>query len=310
MKFDKPARTPSEHVAIWKSRGLSVDDAEAEHYLRFIGYYRLGGYCIPFQIPNDPEHTFRTGTTFKQVLRLYTFDRELRLLAMDAIERVEVAFRTTVSNHMSVKYGPHWYMNQRLFRSSDKGTFFKNLITIVAANTGASLDGITRARREPEPFLVSYFAKYCEPKLPPSWMTAEVLSLSDWSLIFEEIEKREDRRVIAASFEVAPEVLQSWIHAVAYVRNICAHHGRLWNREFTIKPMIAEKYRQELTPNNRFRAQAFVLNQFMQLISPHTTWAQRLSDHFNMFAEVPKHEMGFSEGWEKSAAWRVELGRP
>ena len=112
MKFDKPALTIHQQVALLKSRGLLIEDeAKAEHYLRFIGYYRLSGYSLPLTCKKVPEqHKFKSGASFDRILALYSFDRELRLIVMDAIERVEVAFRTSVSNYLATKFGPHWYL--------------------------------------------------------------------------------------------------------------------------------------------------------------------------------------------------------
>jgi abortive infection bacteriophage resistance protein len=222
---------------------------------------------------------------------------------MDAVERIEVAFRTCLSNYMCDKYGPHWFMDKRLYRG---GKFFAKFIQIVAEKSGCKIDGHLTPKREPEPFLASYFAKYDDPKLPPSWMITEVLSISDWSLVYEELEKREDRKMIAANFSLSAEILESWIHAVAYVRNLCAHHSRLWNREFTIKPRVAEKFREQLTPNNRYYAQAFVLNQLMLVISPDTTWSRRLLELLNKtYEKINKLPMGFPANWNEAVEWRV-----
>jgi abortive infection bacteriophage resistance protein len=302
MKFQKPSKTPKEHIELLKSRGLAISDEPlAEHYLKFIGYYRLGGYFIPFQFPNDPSHRFLPGSTFDRIIEVYSFDRELRLLMMDAVERVEVAFRACLSNHMCSRYGPHWFMNQRVFRNSNG--FFPKLMKIVREKSGCELEGFPTSRRSPEPFLAQYFAKYDDPKLPPSWMITEVLSFSDWSWVYEEIDKREDRKPISDNFKLAPEVLQSWMHALAYSRNICAHHGRLWNRDFTIKPLIAKTWAGHLTPNHRFYAQAFVLNQLMLVVSPQTTWSRRLFELLAKYSRIDPVHMGFPKEWATAPEW-------
>ncbi len=109
MKFEKPAISIPDQIALMKSRGLRIDDeGEAAHYLKFVGYYRLSGYALPLTNKRfDGTHNFKPATTFTDILNLYRFDRELRILMMDAIERVEVAFRTSLSNTMAVKFGAH-----------------------------------------------------------------------------------------------------------------------------------------------------------------------------------------------------------
>ncbi len=94
MKFEKPPLTLKAQVDLLRSRGLIIEDsAKAEHYLQHINYYRLRSYLIPFEA-NSTTHTVRPETSFDSVLELYVFDRELRLLLLDAIERFEVALRT------------------------------------------------------------------------------------------------------------------------------------------------------------------------------------------------------------------------
>ena len=115
MKFEKPAVSVPDQIELLKRRGMIVgDEAQAQHYLSFISYYRLRAYWLPFEVPaaNNGDHAFRDGTTFEDVLTLYIFDRELRLLVLDAIERVEVALRAQWAHHMAMTYGPHGYLEQ------------------------------------------------------------------------------------------------------------------------------------------------------------------------------------------------------
>ncbi|RLB89759.1 MAG: hypothetical protein DRH26_10940 [Deltaproteobacteria bacterium] len=82
--FEKSSLTPDQHIGLLKKRGLTFQDQDrARHYLQFIGYYRLSGYFLPFQVPGDSQHTFLPTTTFDHILQTYIFDRKLRLLVMD-----------------------------------------------------------------------------------------------------------------------------------------------------------------------------------------------------------------------------------
>ena len=95
MKFTKPATSITDQLALLRRRGMVIDDeASARHYLQHISYYRLRAYWLTYETPAAAgDHAFRPGTRFEDVLALYVFDRQLRLLVMDAIERVEVALR-------------------------------------------------------------------------------------------------------------------------------------------------------------------------------------------------------------------------
>ncbi len=97
MRFTKPPLTIEDQLTKLRCRGLVIGDEETARWaLRRLGYYRLAAYTLPFQQDRLPDKPFHAGTTLSQVLALYTFDRELRLLVLDAIERVEVVLRTSM----------------------------------------------------------------------------------------------------------------------------------------------------------------------------------------------------------------------
>ena len=92
--FSKPATTHAQQVELLRERGMVFDDfGTAEFYLEHLNYYRLSAYWLPFEADHK-THRFQPNTRFERVLNLYVFDRELRLLVLDAIERVEVSVRS------------------------------------------------------------------------------------------------------------------------------------------------------------------------------------------------------------------------
>jgi abortive infection bacteriophage resistance protein len=287
--FTKPALSIPQQIALLQQRGLTIEDPkEAAHYLSFIGYYRLSGYWLPLTLKHqNGTHDFKPGVTFTNVLDLYKFDRELRLITMDAVERIEVAFRACLSNWMCERGGPHWYFDQRYFHSAPAMWEFRRK---VMDETGYREDGPPKPR---DVFLSHYFSKYGAPPLPPSWMIAEVLSISAWSKAYENIKLREDKKQIAKHFGLDPRILESWIHCVSYVRNLCAHHSRMWNREFTIRPMVANEFRAELSANSRFYAQAFVIRVLLERACPNTKWWERLHDFVAQRSSGDRAAMGF-----------------
>ncbi len=299
MRFDKPALTVAQQIELLRQRGLRVDDEqEAEHYLKFIGYYRLSGYALPLsQKHTNGTHNFKPGVGFRDILKLYIFDRELRLIVNDAIERVEVAFRTRVSDYMAVKYGPHWLLKPERFAMRNE---WQALLARIAGDLGFQEDGQIKEAKGRDVFIEHYFLKYADPKLPPSWMLTEVVSISCWSKAFQNLSSREDRKAISTEFGLNPEVLGSWMHAISYTRNICAHHARLWNREFTIKPMVAKGQEAHLRNNGRFYAIAYVINCLLMKASPQATWWERLVKHVEDNRFIDKAAMGFPEAGHRS----------
>lgn len=202
--FNKPALSLDQQIDLLTAREFVVPDRQkALHYLRYIGYYRLSDYTLPFQqrIPGLPSHTFREGINFETILDLYIFDRGLRLLVMDAIERVEVAVRVAISNTMSEKYGPHWYMEKKFFRKSSSHDKLLDEIRLQTRYTAK--DGSPQHKKR-ETFIQHYFKKYQTPELPPSWMITEVLSIGTWSAIYSNLSECRDKKAICKPFPLSP----------------------------------------------------------------------------------------------------------
>ncbi|WP_269458354.1 Abi family protein [Pseudomonas granadensis] len=130
--FDKPVIDVPAQIALLKQRGLRIqNEARAHRFLEAVSYFRLTPYMRTFQQKEDHDHPFRNGVGFKDLTRLYEFDRRLRLLVIDAIERVEVAVRSRISDHMGPLHGGHWYLNARLFQHSYD---HKRLLETMASN--------------------------------------------------------------------------------------------------------------------------------------------------------------------------------
>jgi abortive infection bacteriophage resistance protein len=117
MIYKKAATTFDKQIEQLKSRGLVIaDEALAKHYLQNISYYRLAGYWWPMQA-DKVLHTFKPKSTFENVIAIYNFDRELRLLLFDVIERIEIGFRTRLIYHLSHEISPWWFEDAANFKN-------------------------------------------------------------------------------------------------------------------------------------------------------------------------------------------------
>lgn len=122
MEYTKPSLSIQDQLSLLKGRNLVIPDHHrTERYLTFIGYYRLSVYFLPFQKNKDK---FDDGIKFDDILNLYIFDRKLKLLVLDAIERIEIAIKAVISNYMSQKFGFHWFLNKKLFQRKSEWHFF------------------------------------------------------------------------------------------------------------------------------------------------------------------------------------------
>lgn len=300
MKFEKPAVSVPDQIELLKRRGMIVgDEAQAQHYLNFISYYRLRAYWLPFEVPaaNNGDYAFRDGTTFEDVLTLYIFDRELRLLVLDAIERVEVALRAQWAHHMAMSHGPHGYLEQGHY-------------SVIRHHAKDVTDLEKEFNRSDDAFAIHYRDKYDSPKLPPVWMAAEVMSFGLLSKFYSNLKTRADRKAIADPFTLDEAVVTSFAHHISTVRNICAHHGRLWNKRFTVT-MTVPKYPAKLPvamrdADPRYLHNTLVmLDYLLALIAPDNEWKQRLVALIDGCPLADPASMGFPADWRARAVWKV-----
>ena len=226
ISFKKPPLSLDEQVKLLVGRGLVVDDYDsAKHYLSFIGYYRLSGYTRYFTDPTDEKHeAFLKDISFQRVLNLYIFDRKLRALLMDSFERIEIALKAVVSHEGSILKGAFWLNEPSNF---DHGQH-EAVLSDVDEAIGSPGDGKTQHL-----FIAHFREKYSDVR-PPSWMVFETMSFGAVSRTFQGC-KGEIQTAIAKPFDVNRSVLESWMHVLAFGRNVCAHNCRIWNRTFTIK---------------------------------------------------------------------------
>jgi abortive infection bacteriophage resistance protein len=301
MRFDKPPLPLLDQLAKLKSRGLQVTDEDAGRtLLRVIGYYRFSAYTLPFQQGNIPDKPFHVGVGLDDIQALYTFDRELRLLVMDALERIEIGLRSALVNRMCIEHGAHWFLTPTHFVRS-----FDHAKLIAGVEDALEMDpAAPRPRKKhSEVFINHYYQKYGDPRLPPFWMVAETLSLGTLSRVFSGLNHVEDRQYIAGGFCYDEAILRPWLHTLNYVRNLCAHHARLWNRQLVIKAQTPKKHRQRVPVPDRLYAVLVVLLDLLRAIQPHTRWGERLVQLMTAHPKVDLRAMGFPTEWLRDIFW-------
>jgi abortive infection bacteriophage resistance protein len=295
--YRKPATTYAEQIALLKSRGMTIaDEQAAAFYLQHISYYRLGAYWLPFEA-NHATHQFQAGTTFENVLRLYNFDRELRLLVLDAIERVEVSARAQWAHQLGHTYGAHAHLNPSLAKQR--------------VHWQSNMDALRKEIDRSEEVFIQHLTQTYSDTLPPIWACCEVMSLGLLSRWYSNLYPQPIRTKIAAVFEVDHRVLQSWLHHLSVVRNLCAHHSRLWNRQFDRVSPQAPKSKPALL-KDAFVAEhglyntLLILIYMMNLIAPNHRWGARLVDLLEQHEDLLTEHMDFPNDWETRAIWKME----
>ena len=299
--FNKPATSISDQVALLKRRGLLVNHvASAERCLKLISYYRLRPYWLPFEIraQHGDDHAFREGSTFEDVVTLYRFDQQLRRLVLDGIEPVEVALRAQWAHHMAMTHGPHGYLDKSLYKNESR---YWIAVSELTKQFGRSKDE----------FAEHYRSTYTSPLLPPVWMATEVMSFGQLSGWIRNFKHPRDRQAITRAFGLNERVFTSFCGQLQDVRNICAHHGRLWNKRFgyTIRlPRQPLELAQVVkgAEQRRLHNTLAILNHLLGAVAPETPWREHIVQLINNYPLVdPVHGMGFPADWRTRPLWKL-----
>jgi len=323
MSYNRPWKSFEEQLALLKSRGIVVsDEAKAIDYLERIGYYRLSGYWYPFReivfrkeesgkISYQRLDNFVTGTQFQDAVKLYVFDKKLRLLAMDALERIEVAIRTDIA-HLLGERDTFAYQNPALFNTRFvevkhglSESKHQQWLSKFEASVG----------RSKEEFVKHYRQKYGLPL--PIWVAVETWDFGMFSILYSGMQYK-DQQVIALKFGISePKVFTSWLRSLNYIRNICAHHSRLWNRNVVDQPKLSKA--GEVLELDYFRgkqdliARPFlvfcIMQHLLNQICPNSHWSERFKQLVNEFPKISAGgicagNIGLIEGWEHWSMWQ------
>ena len=296
MRYNKQYSAPEELVTILRERGLVIEEEEvALQNIRSIGYYRLSAYLHPFLRVPKTEHVFKEGTSFEQAMRIYAFDRGLRLLIFDQIERIEIAVRSAIVNITSRDTNnPFWMTSPDTYAHNDK---FQKTLQLI--------DKELQTTRED--FIKHFKDTYADP-YPPSWMLAEILPFGVLTRVYENIASNQIRKSIARYFGLSVPVFTSWLTIVAVTRNACCHHARLWNRKLSIRALLMTRWSSpwisESVQQGRIFFTLCILKHFMDIVYPQNTLKEDLISLIQSYPMIDLAVMGFPKNWEEEPLWR------
>lgn len=306
MKYEKDALNFEDQAQRLLDRGLEADKEELIHRLRAVSYYRLSGYLHPFR--DRDSDAYLPGTSLAVVWDRYCFDRRLRVLMLDAIERVEVAVRTQLVYHFAHAHGPFGHCRE------------ENLPELSIAKYIEWREGLRmETDRSKEAFKTHFFKKYEERNLP-IWMAAELMSMGSMLTFYNGIEGSIGSEV-AAHFDMPDEQLQTWLRSLYAARNICAHHSRLWNRVLGYAPGLPQKNKhpdwhlkdenkKNVLTNNRVGILLMICRKFLHQISTTSRWRDRVENLFDEYPEIPVQDMGLPHDWRQHPLWTLDSDQP
>lgn len=302
MKYTKPFLTYDQQADQLLARGLQGDRNELIAYLQSVNYYRLSGYWYPFR-KSDPANPgaklddFYPGATIAKVWDRYVFDRRLRLLVMDALERIEVDARTRLAYLHAERHGPFGY--------ADDPATLPNLHPPQRTEfLDYFRDEFAYSREE---FVVHFRNKYgSDHNDLPIWVTCELMTFGHLTTFYRGCDASIQKQ-LARRYGVADVVCRSWLHALNVVRNICAHHARLWNRVLGLRPMIPKKdprwNKPVKIPNDRVFAILIICRHCLGIIAPGSDWTDRLKGLLTEYPDIPRAAMGLIPDWDKLPLW-------
>lgn len=301
QKFEKESLAVEEQLNLLISRNLVVNDFDsAIKILKRVGYYHLSSYMRLFQ--NGTNHLFNDNVEFYDLINLYNFDKELRHITFKAIEKIEVAYRVAISNIMCKKYGSHWFTDKQTFKTQIDPKTNTEIDYVEACKSIISKEIKKKDDEYAETFIANYYKKYDEPELPPFWMVVETFTIGSLNKLFQNInpqDKREIAKYLGFTSDAKFVGFSNWLFALSVIRNICAHHSRLFNRIFRISPSKHEKIQEfKGVDNNRFYYIALIINYYLISMAEDNSYEEDLVSLFAKYKNIDKTKMGFPNDWK------------
>ena len=329
MAYDKPWKSYQEQLDQLTQRGLLVTNPyKALHYLERIGYYRLSGYwypfrersgiCCPLAAPDGKKFkrgdtdrlvldAFKLGARFQDAVELYVFDKKLRLLILDALERIEIGLRVDISHALGNKDAFAYLKPELLFEGFSYQLDEKTGLTEHHQWLTKHASLIARSKEE---FIKHNKTKYGFPL--PIWVACEIWDFGTLSSLFAGMTEA-DQDAIANKYAISNgRIFASWLRSLNYLRNVCAHHSRLWNRNIVDQPKLPGageiSWIDPFRGNQHRLARPFLLlciaKHLLTIINPSSTWGQRVKQLLLEFPDL-QHlglnlaGMGAVEGWQE-----------
>ena len=299
MAVNKAPRTITEQIALLKTRGMLMkDEQKAAFYLGHISYFRLKSYWWDMQT-DRVNHIFAPNSYFEDVIARYNFDRQLRLILFDAIELIEIALRTKLIYHLSQAYGGLWYLDDSIVMDKTK-------------HQDCVADLQTEFARNGENFAKEFCRKHPNEN-PDAWLMFEVVTFGTLSKIYSNLKHQlPQKSIIANEFGLdMHNELSSWLAAISFLRNVIAHHSRVFGRDILKRPILPRNPRNQwlqfgITPVQE-KKMFVVISTMVYLcnaINPDNEIKNKLLALFNSNPNIPIYKLGFFNNWQNEPLWK------
>ena len=297
VNYTKTCTLPQDLIPLLKQRGLVIsDEQKAINYLSNIGYFRLSAYFYPLLKEPKTEHLYKDDATFDKALDMYRFDRKLRILLFNEIEKIEVAIRSAMNNLISHAVGDiFWITDARHFNNQ---VVFTKTMDIIRTEMG----------KTKEEFIGHFQNKYTNP-YPPAWMITEIIPLGVLYNIFNNLKIKSLKKKISTHFGLSLPAFTSWILILANIRNLCGHHARLWNKEISLVATDPQLHSfpwidSTKTDAKRIYYRICIIKYLLFTVSPTNRFTQKIKSLLAEYPTVDIRAMSFPADWGNEPLWK------
>ena len=284
LKHHQPSMTIDEQINNLKSIGLIInDDIYARKILNDISYFRLiKAYSLNLKVKNG---RYKDNIKFEQLVELYLFNSNFRQIIFPQIEKIEINVRCRISNYFAENYGVLGYLNSNNFVNNIyHQIFISDISEEIKRNSKA-------------PFVKNFRDNYETGNLP-IYALVEIFSFGTLSKFYKNM-KNQDKKAIAKSFNTGYTYFQSWLESISYVRNICAHYGRLYNAKLSKTPMLYKEYSEAGIGNNRIFGVLLCIKHLLKDDRHWNLFVDNIQMLFDKYESVDIKTMGFPQNWKE-----------
>jgi abortive infection bacteriophage resistance protein len=220
---------------------------------------------------------------FRDIVNLYLFNSIFRQLLFVQIEKVEVNLRCRLSNYFCEKYGVLGYEDVNNFTTPAYHDKFLNEIQRELVRNAKS------------PFVKNFRDNYDNKKIP-LYAIIELFSFGTLSKFYKNM-KNEDKKAVASLYGISYTYFESWIESMAYVRNICAHYGRLYNAKLSKTPRLYKKHTACGISNLRIFSTILTLRHLLPNDRHWSEFIQTIEMLIEKYPSVNLRLIGFPQEW-------------
>ncbi len=295
-EFRGEALSFEDQIKLLKSQGLIIsDEKKALRILQNVSYSRLKPYLVPLMEEREPRRRFKEGAGIDRAYEFYGLDRRLRELIFHEMEKIEISIRARLAYAAYADDSGYWYLQAKYFKNA---YCHRNIIKHLTGEV----------KRSDNDSIKRFYRKYSN-ELPPCWLAFEATSFGTLVSLYEALKPGSIRTGISSDFGVPDAVFTSWLDHLVYVRNICAHHNRLWNKNLAVTAEIPRNHR-DIFPDIPAESSCKVyltlciIKYLQNTVKPTNSFAGRLKTLIGRFDDVDISLMGFPADWDKDSFWK------